>query len=242
MRLRSIAFAIFSLLALFEVLEYYAVSTTEFTYLEVIGAERDEGLRILLRGYISKPNPLPVRILALRTVLECNGVRVDSETGNITVFSRDYTFPMELRAPLGISGHCSVHIHALLTTNLLWIIGAGIATRNRSAYFDSAVLLRPLLWGGWNATAISAGQCCEIIVIANPSTRYIMRVYEEYYGQPAKVILEETASGNLSKLFCVPPGTSPLVVKGYYISLEDVSKGIRIDQANSYPPRLKLRG
>lgn len=242
MKVRNLLLAIIFALLLFEILEYYAVSTTEFTYLEVVGSVKEGEPKTLFRVYISKPNPLPVRILTLQVALTCDGVRFYSEVKNITVASRDYMLWVSLGTEGIVRGRCRVEVSTLLTTNLLWIVGMGVVQENQSAEFDSGILQRPLLWAGWNATSIAAGKCSEVIVVAEPGTHYILRVYEEYYGQPARVLLEEVGSGNMSRIFCIPRSVSPLVVKGYYISLEDLSSGEVREQARSYPPRLKLRG
>ncbi|MEM3981158.1 MAG: hypothetical protein QXJ21_01440 [Thermofilum sp.] len=242
MKLGNILAALFVTLVAFEVLEYYAVSTTKFTYIEVAGSvEGEGGLSILTRAYISKPNPLPVRLLSLQVTLTCDGASFYSELRNITVTRGDFTVWVPVKAEGEVRGSCRLEASAIFTTNLLFLVGIGVARENQSTEFESGILRGPLLWAGWNASSISSGSCSELIVLAGPNSRYVVRVYEEYYGQPAKVVLEEEGSGNMTKLFCVPKSISPLVVKGYYVSLEDLSSGARRDQAFSYPPRLKLR-
>lgn len=242
MRLGNILAALFFALMILEVLEYYAVSTTNFTYIEVVGRELEGGeSRILTRAYISKPNPLPVHILSLQIKLVCNGTVIRSEVRNITIGSSDFTTWVRLSSGDEVRGSCRLEASATFTTSLLSLVGIGVARKNQSAEFDSSVLRSPLLWAGWNASFISPGKCSELIILAESGTRYVVRVYEEHYGQPAKVVLEEEGVGNAVRLFCASKNVSPLVVKGYYLSLEDPATGTKRDQPASYPPRLKLR-
>ena len=243
MRVRRILAPLLFLLAAAEVAEYYAVSTTSLSFLEVVGrAGSAEAPRLIIRAYFSKPSPLPVRLLSLEAELLCNGTVSRSAVKDLTITARDFALLTSVDVGGEVRERCVVEVGASLTTNLLWIANLSLVTRRLRVEVDARALERPLLWAGWNTTAIVPGGCAEVIVLTHPGAEYLLRIYEEYYGQPPKPLLEKQGEGNSTVLFCAPRGVSPLVVKGYYVRLEDLRTGEAWEQIDSYPPRLKLRG
>jgi len=242
--LRTAVFLLLAILVLYEVIEFYAVSSARLTLVEPVGiVEKAEGLQIVARVYYENPAPLPVYILSLALEVECDGTVIGSQIANLSLPAGSSSgFFASVRVERLPHGTCTARAWAELTTSLLRILRMPLTHKSLSSSFELPRLGSVLLWAGWNTTWVEAGRCAEVIVLASPNVSYTVHVLEESLGRPPERRTEFSGRGNSTSIFCVPARASPLVVRGYFITLESQDLGVVWTQSSSYPPRLKLRG